>query len=469
MYILTFCGVQIKPKVMYTKSINNKICHMRKRTENNSNGTFFAEESLVSYYNLVKKTIQEYTEELTRRCRYKSVVGQVDDGTVMDDRSRLIDLYDSCYIQNAHLQGVMETLMSQLVGKRYMMAREDSNGKWIRDNEASRICMGTQFEKIIQAVVESKLYGYSLIEIMQDINPETGTLREVNIIERRNVLPDQRRVIQTCHQWAPGWNIDDDQYKHNYVLVNSGTFGLYAATTPLILGQKYTLSNWINFAHTYGQPIIHGKTIAEDRESRKRLASNIASAAQNKVLVTGKDDEIDIKAFTMSNSEKIYDSLINYSNKEVSNLILGSESMAGATQAYVGSTKAHEDIYRARINSYRTYVENVMNEQILPILKYWELIPNDVYFKYSNKIEMSDENKIKLYDMLTNKYKIEPSEINKEWGIEVGEQKNFESGSRSSSIDYNDDDDGSNRMSDEEYEKRYGHPRGRINFLSRGQ
>ena len=82
---------------------------------------------------------------------------------------------------------------------------------------------------------------------------------------------------------------------------------------------------------------------------------------------------------------------------------------------------------------------------------------------------MSDDNKIKLYDMLTNKYKIEPSEINKEWGIEVGEQKNFESGSRLSSIDYNDDDDGSNRMSDEEYEKRYGHPRGRINFLSRGQ
>ena len=63
----------------------------------------------------------------------------------------------------------------------------------------------------------------------------------------------------------------------------------------------------------------------------------------------------------------------------------------------------------------------------------------------------------------------ENTEINKEWRIEVGEQKNFESGSRSSSIDYNDDDDGSNRMSDEEYEKRYGHPRGRINFLSRGQ
>ena len=439
---------------------------MRKRTEHNSNGGFFTDEALVAYYNIVKKTIKEYTDELTRRCQYKSVVSQVEDGTLMDDRSRLIDLYDSCYIQNAHLQGVVETLFSQLVGKRYMLAREDANGKWIRDPQQSRICQGTQFEKIIRAIVESRLYGYSLIEIMQDIDAETGLLKEVNSIERRCVLPDQRRVVKHWHQWDPGWDLDAEQYKHNYILVNSGGFGLYAATTPLILAQKYTLSNWVNFSHTYGQPIIHGKTASEDNSSRQRLANNIASAAQNKVLVTGKDDEIDIKTFTMSNSEKIYEKLIDHANKEVSNLILGSESMAGGMQSYVGSTKAHEDIYRARINTYRNFVENVMNEQVLPVLKYWNIITDDVYFKYSNKIEMSDENKIKLYDMLTNKYEINAEEINKEWGIEVGTQRNFDKGSSSSSVAVGEGEGSTGRMSDEEYEKRYGHPRASVNFLS---
>lgn len=438
---------------------------MRKRTENNSNGGFFTDEALVAHYNIVKKTIKEYTDELMRRCQYKSIVSQVEDGTVMDDRSRLIDLYDSCYIQNAHLQGVCETLFSQLVGKRYMMAREDSNGKWIRDAKESKICKGTQFEKIVQAIIEARLYGYSLIEIMPDIDPETGLLREVNSIERRNVLPDQRRVVQNWHQWSPGWDLDSEQYRHNYILINSGGFGSFAATTPLILAQKYTLSNWVNFSHTYGQPIIHGKTGAEDNESRRRLASKIASAAQNKVLVTGKEDEIDIKAFTMSNSEKVYYSLIDEVKQEVSNLILGSESMAGGMQSYVGSTKAHENIYRARINKYRTYVENVMNEQVMPVLKYWGIVAKDVSFKYSDKVEMSDENKIKLFDMLTNKYEVEAEEINKEWGIEVGKQRNFEDGGSSPTIGGLDGDDDESRMSDEEYYKRYGHPRGRVNFL----
>jgi len=439
---------------------------MRKRTETNSTGNFFTTEALIAHYNIYKKTIQEYTEELIRRCQYKNIVSQVADGVVMDDRSRLIDLYDACYIQNAHLQGTIETLLSQLVGKRYMLAREDDNGKWVRDPQQSKICQGTQFEKIVRAIVESKLYGYSLIEIMSDIDPETGLLREVNNIERRNVLPDQRRVVQRWHEWTPGWDLDAEQFKHNYVLVNSGGFGLFAATTPNILAQKYTVSNWVNFSHTYGQPLIHGKTASEDNESRQRLARRMASAAQNKILVTGKDDEVDIKTFTMSNSEQIYRTLVEHVNKENDNLILGSESMAGGMQSYVGSTKAHEDIYRARIQTYRTYVENVMNEQVMPIFRYWGLVQGDVMFKYMNKIEMSDENKIKLYDMLTNKYEIEPEEINKEWGIEVGQQRNFENGNNSTSLgDWSDGDD-SHRMSDEEYYKRYGHHRDSVNFLS---
>lgn len=441
---------------------------MRKRTEKNSNGNFFAEEALISSYNLVKKTIQEYTDELLRRCHYKSVVSQVEDGTIMDDRSRLIDQYEACYIQNAHLQGTIATLFSQLIGKRYMLAKESTDGKWVRDPEQSKICQGSQFEKIIRAIIEAKFYGYSLIEINPEIDPETGLLKEVNSIERRNVLPDQRRVIQRWGQWSPGWDLDAEQYRHNYILVNSGDFGIFAATTPNILAQKYTLSNWVNFSHTYGQPIIHGKTGAEDNDSRKRLARKIASAAQNKVLVTGKDDEIDIKTFTMSNSEKIYESLVEHVNKENDSLILGSESMAGGTQSYVGSTKAHENIYRQRILSYRTYVENVMNEQILPVFRYWGIITGDVCFRYMNKVEMSDENKIKLFDVLTNKYEIAPEEINKEWGIEVGRQRNFEVGSNgTSAIDGEDDGDGdSHRMSDEEYYKRYGRHRDSVNFLS---
>ena len=154
---------------------------------------------------------------------------------------------------------------------------------------------------------------------------------------------------------------------------------------------------------------------------------------------------------------------------EISNLILGSESMAGATQSYVGSTKAHEDIFRARIKTYRRIVEHAMNEQVLPALKYWGYIADDVFFKYSNQIDMSMENKIKLYDMLTNKYEMSAETIDTDFGITVGKQFNI--GVGGGSVSGEDGDDDHHIMSDEEYYRRYGHRRGEkkatasVNFL----
>lgn len=441
--------------------------------EKNFDGTF-DHELLESVFRTSKKVIQEYVREIDRTNRYRSVRSSVVRGTVLDDRGPLIDLYEACLQQDAHIRAVLETLVSQILGDRYMLARQNEKGKYIKDVEQTRKVQGTQFDKIIRGIVEAKLYGYTLLEIMPGTDPRTGRLREVNIIERRNVLPDQCRVVKRQGMWSPGWDLTQKAYRRNYILVNTGDLGLFSATTPLILAKKFTAANYVNFSSTYGQPIIHGKTVSESNADRKRLASEIVNAAQNKVIVTGLDDEIDIKTFTMSNSEKIYTGLIDFVNKEVSNMILGSESMAGATQSYVGSTKAHQDIFRERIEVYRRFIENVMNEQVLPSLVDMGYLPGGLEFKYSNRIEMNNEDRIKLYGLLTDKYEIAPDEVEKEFGIHVGRQLNVLQltaglggagvGSGQRRMSTND----RHIMSDEEYYKRYGHGRGArevVNFI----
>lgn len=429
----------------------------------------FNNELLESIFRTSKKTITEYVREIERNNRYKSIRKDITMGTVLDDRSRLIDLYEACVEQDAHVRAVIETLESQILGDRYMLARMNKKGKYVKDIHYTQLIQGTQFDKIIKGIVESKLYGYTLIEIMPYVNSVTGRLAEVNLIERRNVLPDQYTVVKRQGIWMPNWNISNEIYKPNYVLVNSGDIGLFSATTPLILAKKFTVANYVNFSHTYGQPIIHGKTVSESNADRKRLANEIANAAQNKVVITGIEDEVDIKTFTMSNSEKIYTSLISFVNREVSNLILGSESMAGATQSYVGSTKAHQDIFRERIEVYRRYIENIMAEEVIPRLVAMNFIPKGLDFKYSNRIEMSDEDRIKLYQLITDKYEVTADEIEKEFGITVGRQLNITTGNNmgvgSGSGAGSSNDTGV--MNDEEYYIRYGRERGSkvVNFL----
>lgn len=432
-------------------------------TENTFNG-----ELLESIFKTSKKTIQEYVREIERSNQYKSVRSNVLMGCVLDDRARLIDLYDACLQQDAHIRATIETLESQILGDRYMLARINDKGKYVKDVAETQKIQGSQFDKIIKGIIESKLYGYSLIEIMPYLDKKTGKLAEVNLIERRNVLPDQKRVVKRQGLWLPNWDLTSPRYQRNYVLINTGELGLFSATTPLILAKKFTLANFVNFSHTYGQPIIHAKTVSENNGDRKRLAQEVANAAQNKIIVTGIEDEVDIKAFTMSNSEKIYTGLIGFANKEVSNLILGSQSVAGEMQSYVGSTKAHQDVFRDRIEVYRRYVENVMNEEIIPRLVAIGYIKPGLEFKYSNRIEMNNEDRIKLYSLITDKYEVSSDEIEKEFGINVGKQLNVMFGMGSGVNVVN---GGSNNdryiMTDEEYYKRYGHPRGAkvANFL----
>ena len=278
---------------------------MKKRNSVESGGQYFTSNDLVSYYNETKKTIQDYVDEIRRHCGYKTVVSQTADGTILDDRGRLMDLYDSCLMQDAHLRSCMETLYSYITGERYALGTIDERGEFVIDVEETKKVQTLDFEKFIIGIQDATAYGYTLFDISSKRNPATGLPDYIGTVERRNVLPSQRRVVKTQGQWMPGWDLDSERYKHNYILIDTCGLGMFATSTPLVLAKKYTVSNWVNFSHTYGQPIIHGKTTATDNESRKRLAQSIVNAAQNKVVVTGTDDAIDIKTFTMSNSERI--------------------------------------------------------------------------------------------------------------------------------------------------------------------
>ena len=137
--------------------------------------TTFHGTPLESIFKTSKKTIQEYVREIDRH-RYKSIQSQVTRGVVLDDRGPLIDLYEACVEQDAHLRAVLETVESQIIGERYMLARQNERGKYIKDVEETKKIQGSQFTKIIKGIVEAKWYGYTLLEIMPDAE---RILREV--------------------------------------------------------------------------------------------------------------------------------------------------------------------------------------------------------------------------------------------------------------------------------------------------
>lgn len=105
-------------------------------------------QQLESFFMTSKKSVQEYVREIERRCRFQSSFRHLQNGTVLDDRSRLIDIYEACVQQDAHLRGVMETLFSQIVGERFMMAKQNEKGKYTKDIAETRKIQNTEFLKM---------------------------------------------------------------------------------------------------------------------------------------------------------------------------------------------------------------------------------------------------------------------------------------------------------------------------------
>ena len=81
---------------------------------------------------------------------------------------------------------------------------------------------------------------------------------------------------------------------------------------------------------------------------------------------------------------------------------------------------------------------------------------------------MSNKDQIDLYTSLLGFYEIEPDEIEKTFGVHVGKQLNVITGGGgapgggSTSGGYG---PGTRHLTDEEYMRRYGHPRRAANFL----
>lgn len=383
----------------------------------------FNEDDLWAYYKTTKKTIQEYVKALDRYNAFRSLAPQFRENVCVDDRGVLIDLYDACYDQDAHLMSTMETLYSKILGKRYALGTIDEKGKFHKDMAATSKIRGTVFVDLIKEIIKAKAYGYTVIEIMPWVDDKTGKLCHIKSIERRNVLPGQRRIVKRQGEFD-GWSLDAKSIVPYYFMVEDKThpLGFYSATTPIILAKKFTHANHVGFSHTYGQPIIHGKTSNEQESDRRRLANDIASAATNKVIVTGLDDEIDVKNFASTNSEKIFTSIEQQANTDVSNLILGSESMAGTAQSYVGAAAADENILRERVAVYREFVENVWNEEVLPRMVDFGYVKKGLVFQYQQKMDLSAKDLIALLDVITKNYEVDSESIEDITGIHVGQQ-----------------------------------------------
>lgn len=396
-----------------TSGYNQSIGVATPDPENKVRDDEFKAGDLYAYFDRSKKSVADYLSEYQNASNYNYYKNL---GNRIDYRYRLVDLYEYG-MQDLHLTSIVDSLFHQIVGERYSI--KDAEGNTLK--EATELIKKSWFPKYIRGVLESKLYGYTLIEL-GDLDPKTGTLNEVRFIERRNVAPKDNLVLEFIHDSA-GWDITSDELKDDYILVDGEEgYGWMLKALPIVMSKRFALSSHTQYAETYGIPMIVGKTTDDSYTEKKALANEIAAARDSRVIVTGLEDDITFLNQISNDTNKIYTELVRLTNDELTMLVLG-QSATTESQAYAGSAEIQYRVMVDRVEAIREFVQNNVNEHLL-----WRLrekgmdIPEGATLQYSNVLEMSPEAKKDLFEVLLGSYEVSPEEIFDTFGVTVGRQ-----------------------------------------------
>lgn len=368
---------------------------------------------LYAYYDRGRKAVADYLREYQYISNYKYYKGL---SNRLDHRYRLMDIYDYT-MQDLHLTSIINTLFHHILGERYFIANPDGE----KDLNATKLIKYGWFVNLVKEILYSKLYGYSMIEL-GDYDKKRGTLKGIESIERRNVAPGDNLILEYPDD-VSGWDITEDRFRGDYVLIDGNEgFGWLLKAAPIVMSKRFAISSHTANAEVYGIPLVHGKTVMDDTADKQRLANEIAASRDQRIIITGIDDEIDIKEQISNDTNKIYTELVRITNDELTKLIL-SQTATTDQQSYVGAAQIQYQIYQGHVQAIREFVVNVINEEILWRLREKGLkIPEDYQFTYTKEIEVSPETLNDIFKNLLDHYEVDPEEIERHFGIKVGRQ-----------------------------------------------
>jgi len=330
------------------------------------------------------------------------------------NRSRLYGIYNDIMI-DAHLSAEINKRMNSLLESSFDLM--DENG--VPNPEATAMLNKGWFTKLLQYAWESRMWGYSLVEIT-DLTAE-GRIGDVNLVNRWHVIPEKGIVIKKIGDES------GEDYKENpkytpwlFEIGDDYDLGLLNKTVPHVLYKRFAQASFSEFTEIFGVPPRYVKTPSRDAEHLNKLEIMLRDMGTSTYGVFGTDEVFDTMEVPNSDGS-LYKNLINIAANEISKLLNG--SVIGEQSE--GGSKAKEqvgmDLSQQIWNGDKTWMERIINEEWLPKMIEMGYQFVNLHFEFNREKNLQAEWKI-VSGILTH-FTVDPEYIQDTFGVPVLEQK----------------------------------------------
>lgn len=272
--------------------------------------------------------------------------------------SRLQDIYDAIAI-DALLSSQINNRHERTIATPYELV---DNGGTVNEDLTRQMRDITVIADIIKAVLDSELYGYSIVEL----SVERGSM-VMHTIPRQNIDPVNGRFYPDQYQQAFIPYREAAEYGKWILEFNSDHIGLLNRTVPHILFKKFAQSCWSELCEIYGIPPRYVKTNTQDDAMLARAENMLRDMGAAAAFVIDTNEEFQFAQGVSTNGD-VYANLIRLCNNEVSMLISGAIIGQDTENGNYSKEQSSIGILNRLIESDKRMVENYMNGTVLPAL-----------------------------------------------------------------------------------------------------
>ena len=312
------------------------------------------------------------------------------------------------------LAAKLQTRTLNIINTPFQLTKDDR-----ADLEKTKELQGTWFLDVLRMIIESKYYGYSLIEFTFRSD---GSVKKANLYPRENVIPQWDAVLPDIIGDAY-ISISQEIYQDSLVLVEADDLGLLLDCARYTIFKKHAVAHWSQYQELFGIPFRYANTNSTDKRVLDQIFSNLCEMGSAGYAIFPRGTEINFLEASKGDPYKVFQEAINVANQEISNRVLGSVQSTNQEGSFAREKvnyQISEDINYADL----TMVENVINDKILPLLSKWGYTFEGLTFNFDPSWSLPlATNQLEVDRWLAENYELSEEYILETYGVPVMPKK----------------------------------------------
>lgn len=318
-------------------------------------------------------------------------------------RVSLYDLYSDITSTDGHIISVWSKRVDAITAADWEFV--DKDGKPVE--EINQLIDSIGFEDLLKAIINSKAWGYSMVEPTFFINEEGEHEFSIYDIPKKHMRPE-KGIVAYEQSGDTGINIREGIYAKTVMEFGKvDDLGLLLAAAKYAILKRGDESDWAEFIEIFGRGIIDAQWDGFDENQRLQLSEALQTMGSGGILIRPAGTQIDIKQPPSNANGDLQASFAAYLNKEISKALLGStETTESSKSSGYAQGKIHQDQDDRKNETDITFARRNLNSRFRKVLRAAGFDTKGGKFVIKKKKNLTKKERFEIAKSMKNDLKI---------------------------------------------------------------